>query len=223
MKMSIKKIAAAALLLGVAFQPITASAQIVKSSIYGDDEFKIFISTNNTSEGVEFAQGFGWAANFQNTLYLYPGATTYYMHIWVRDLGGAPTGLLGEFTMPASPILNPRGCRFANNSVNLRTTDANNRWLVSPTQPYSTPITGGPFGTLAAPQFNNVIPRFAQATLTPLNLGTNASQTNPWPQTPLAHPFPGVNGQAKWLWVPAPENREPEAWFTTKITCQSPN
>jgi hypothetical protein len=217
MKMSIKKIAAAALLLGVAFQPVTASAQIVKSSIYGDDEFKIFISTDNKSEGVEFAQGFGWAANFQNTLYLYPGATTYYMHIWVRDLGGAPTGLLGDFKLP-NP--NPRVCKFANNQVNLRTTDLNNLWLVSPTQAYTTPITGGPFSTLAAPQFNNVIPKFAQATLTPLNLGTNASPNNPWP---LPHSFPGVSLNTKWLWVPAPENREPEAWFTTKITCQTPN
>jgi hypothetical protein len=215
MKMSIKKIAAAALLLGVAFQPITASAQIVKSSIYGDDEFKIFISTNNTSEGVEFAQGFSWAVNFQNTLYLYSGVTTYYMHVWVRDLGGAPTGLLGEFSM-LTP--NPRGCRFANNSVNLRTTDANNWWKVSPTQAYSTPITGGPFSSLAVPQFNNVIPTFAQATLTPLNLGANGAP-NPWPTQSL----PGVSLNAKWLWVPAPEDRFPEAWFTTRITCKKAN
>jgi hypothetical protein len=215
MQISFKKIAAAALLLGVAFQPITASAQIVTSSIYGDDEFKIFISTNNTSEGVEFAQGFGWAANFKNTLYLYPGATTYYMHIWVRDLGGAPTGLLGQFTMAPA---NPRGCKFANNNVSLLTTAANNWWKVSTTQAYSTPITGGPFSSLAAPQFNNAIPKFAQATLIPVNLGTNASPTNPWP---LPHSFPGVNGNAEWLW--SPENRDPEAWFTTVITCKKAN
>jgi hypothetical protein len=218
MQISFKKIAAAALLLGVAFQPITASAQIVTSSIYGDDEFKIFISTNNTSEGVEFAQGFGWSVNFKNTLYLYPGATTYYMHVWVRDLGGAPTGLLGEFTMPTSPLQNPRRCRFANNTGNLLTTAANNLWMVSPTQAYSTPITGGPFSALAVPQFNNVIPKFAQATLTPLDLGANGAP-NPWPTQSL----PGVSLNAKWLWVPAPQNRDPEAWFTTVITCKKAN
>jgi hypothetical protein len=214
MKISMKKITAAALFLGVAFQPLAASAQKITSSIFGDDEFKAFISTSPTSPGVEFAQGIGWSINFKNTLYLYPGTTAYFMHIWVRDLGGAPNGLLGEFTMAKA---NPRGCKFANNSVNLLTLAAKNYWTVSPTQAYSTPITGGPFSALGAPQFNNVIPAFAQATLPPVSLGTNAGP-NPWP---LPHPFVGVNASAEWLW--SPKNQMKEAWFTTRITCKKPN
>lgn len=214
MKISIKKISAvSALFLTAAFQPFAAQAQKVNSSIFGDDEFKVFISTNDTSPGVEFAQGFGWSVNFKNTLYLYPGATDYFLHVWVRDLGGAPTGLLGEFTMPKP---NPRGCRFANNSVNLLTTAAKNYWTVSPTQAYGPPITGGPFTPLGVPQFNNVLPAFDQATLTPVSLGTN-SGPDPWPTQSL----PGVNVSAHWLW--SPENRLPEAWFTTRITCKKPN
>lgn len=215
MHMSIKKISAvAALFLSAALQPIAAHAQKLNSSIFGDDEFKVFISTSAVTPGVEFAQGFGWSVNFKNTLYLYPGATDYFLHVWVRDLGGAPTGLLGEFTMPKP---NPRGCRFANNSVNLLTAAAKGYWTVSPTQPHTTPVTGGAFTPLGAPQFNNDIPKFAPATLVPVSLGTNAG-SNPWPGP---HPFAGVNPSAHWLW--SPDNRLPDAWFTTHIKCKKPN
>lgn len=215
MKRSNKNIfAVAALFLTAAFQPFAAHAQKVNSSIFGDDEFKVFISTSAATPGVEFAQGIGWSVNFKNTLYLYPGATDYFLHVWVRDLGGAPTGLLGEFTMPKP---NSRGCRFANNSVSLLTTAAKNYWTVSPTQPHTTPITGGPFTTLGAPQFNNDIPKFVPATLVPVSLGTNAGP-NTWPGP---KPFAGVNASAQWLW--SPQNSMPDAWFTTRIRCKTPN
>lgn len=195
--------------------PISASAQWIDSSIYADDEFKIFVSTSATSAGVEFAQGGGWAINFRNRLYLYPGVTTYFMHVWVRDVGGSPTGLLGQFRLS-----NHRGCRFANNTTALLTRATPlGLWRVSPQQPSSAPTTGGPPG---APYFNNVMPAFATATLAPVSLGANAGP-NPWPGSPVPKPFSGVSASAQWLWTPPPTGPAgPAAWFTTRITCATP-
>lgn len=196
--------------------PAAASAQWIDSNIYADDEFKIFVSNSANTPGVEFAQGGGWAIYFRDRLYLYPGVTTYFVHVWVRDVGGGPTGLLGQFQLS-----NHRGCKFANGTTALSTTAAGGLWRVSPRQPSSVPLTGGPPG---APYFLNVMPAFATATLTPISLGTNAGP-NPWPNAPVPKPFAGVAPTAQWLWSPPSPPTIPngtEAWFTTRVTCTTP-
>jgi hypothetical protein len=192
--------------------PLSARAQWIESSIYADDEFKIFISNSANTRGVEFAQGAGWAINFQNRLYLYPGVTTYFMHVWVRDVGGSPTGLLGQFRLS-----NHRGCRFANGATTLLTNTTPGNWRISPRIASTTPLTGGPPG---ASYFNNAMPAFATATLPVVSLGTNAA--NPWPTSPVPKPFGGVSGAAHWIWGPRIGPAGPVAWFTTRITCTTP-
>ncbi len=193
--------------------PFSARAQWIDSSVYADDEFKIFISTSLNTAGVEFAQGGGWAINFRNRLYLYPGVTTYFMHVWVRDVGGSPTGLLGQFRLSSH-----RGCRFANGTNALVTTASPRLWRISPRQPSTTSLTGGPPG---APYFNNEMPAFATATLPVVSLGTNAGP-NPWPTSPVPKPFGGVPAGAHWIWGPPAGPAGPVAWFTTRITCTTP-
>jgi hypothetical protein len=184
----------------------SAYAQKITSSIYGDDEFKIFVSTSPNTMGVLFAQGGGYAINFQNNLYLYPGYTDYYLHVWIRDIGGSPTGLLGQFT-----LTNHRGCRFANGARLLLTTAAGGHWQASARHPLSTPTTGGP---TSAPYFNNVLPAFFPATLPVVSLGAN-SGPNPWPGT---KPYARVRPTAHWIWTSSPGS-DPEAWLTTRIQC----
>ncbi|MEA3009502.1 MAG: hypothetical protein QOJ91_1194 [Sphingomonadales bacterium] len=190
----------------------TAQAQKVTSNIYSDDEFKVFISTSPTTAGIEFAQGAGWAVRFQDDLYLYAGATTYYLHVWVRDIGGGPTGFLGEFH-----LTNHRGCRFANGGPSLLT-GVNGYWRVSDRQPVSTPLTGGPIASV--PYFNNVIPAFAPAKFTPTDLGANTTSGNGWPSAPTPKPFAGVSSSAHWIGSPG-KSAGPEMWFTTTITCKT--
>ena len=191
-----------------------AHAQKITSSIYADDEFKVFISTSDDAPGVEFAQGAGWAVNFRNNLYLYAGTTQYFLHVWVRDIGGGPTGVLGQFN-----LTNHRGCRFSNGTTTLLT-GANAHWRVSPRQLVSTPLLGGPIASV--PYFNNVIPRFARATLVPSNLGANTAGGNGWPSSPTPTPFANVSPAAHWIGNPG-AGGGPEMWFTTRIKCLTAN
>lgn len=210
-----RRVLAMALAAGALATAAPASAQWIDSNIYADDEFKIFVSNAMNTPGVQFAQGAGWAVRFRDRIYLYPGATTYFVHIWVRDVGGSPTGLLGHFHLS-----NHRGCKFANGGNVLLTSAAANLWRVSPRQPSSVGLTGGPPG---APYFLNTMPAFATATLAPISLGTNL--TNSWPNTPVPKPFAGVPANAQWIWSPPSPPAIPngtEAWFTTRITCVTP-
>jgi hypothetical protein len=185
-----------------------AAAQTIASKVYADDEFKIFISNGPTTAGVEFAQGAGYATNFANTLALYHGRTSYMLHIWVRDIGGGPSGVMGEFT-----ISGPRNCRFANGSTNLLTNT--NDWRVTKWLSLGTPLGGGPL-TPIVPYFHNVIPKFIQPSLAPVSPGPNSS--NPWP----GHPYAGVPLTAQWIVAPGQPVNKGEMWFSTRIGCQTP-
>jgi hypothetical protein len=210
-----KTAARSAFLVALATMAGTAPAQKITSSVYADDEFKVFISLSQNSAGVEFAQGAGWAINFRHQLYLYHGAKIYYLHVWVRDIGGGPTGLLGQFQ-----LTNHRGCRFANGS-NVLLTGSNPFWKVSVRQPASTPLSGGPIPS--EPYFNNVLPRFTTATLVPTDLGANLpGNANGWPSAPVPKSFAGVSPAAHWIGASGPGNG-PEMWFTTRIKCLTPS
>lgn len=186
-----------------------AAAQIITSKVYADDEFKIFISSGPTTAGVEFAQGAGYAINFIDTLALYSGRTSYELHIWVRDMGGYPTGVMGEFT-----ISGPRNCQFGNGQQTLETNTTH--WQVTKWLNLVTPPGGGPLAPIV-PYFHNVIPKYVQPSLTPASLGTNAN--NPWPN----HPYAGVPLSAQWIVAPTPgpSGNNREMWFSTRIHCQS--
>lgn len=186
-----------------------AAAQTIASKVYADDEFKIFISNVPNMEGVEFAQGAGYATNFANTLALYHGRTSYMLHIWVRDVGGGLTGVLGQFT-----ISGPRNCRFANGSTTLETNT--NLWRVTKWLPPTTQITNGPLNPIV-PYFNNKIPQnFVMPSLQPASAGTNLN--NQWPGSPYA----GVPNGAHWIVAPGQPIYRGEMWFSTRIGCQSP-
>jgi hypothetical protein len=192
----------------------SAQAQKITSSIYADDEFKVFISTAANTPGVEFAQGAGWSINFRNNLYLYGGFTTYFLHVWVRDIGGGPTGFLGEFSLTSH-----RACTFANGSQTLLT-EANSNWQVSP-RLSGTSLTGGPITTV--PYFHNTIPNFQTASMPVTDLGQNiaGSGGNNWPSMPVLKPFGGVSSAAHW--IGPNRGKGPEMWFTTRITCKTAN
>lgn len=189
-----------------------AAAQTIASEVYADDEFKIFISSLPSTAGVEFAQGAGYATNFANTLALYHGRTTYMLHIWVRDVGGGPSGVMGEFT-----ISGPRNCRFANGTTTLLTNTSD--WRVTKWLPSTTALGGGPL-TPIVPYFHNLIPQnFVAPSLTPVSFGTNAAN-NQWPGN---KPYPGVPGTALWIGPPGQAIYRGEMWFSTRIGCQTPS
>lgn len=200
-------------LAGAAFAALLswpAAAQTIASNIYADDEFKVFLSKDPTTAGVEFAQGAGWATHFANTLAIYHGQTGYMLHIWVRDVGGGPSGVMGEFT-----ISGPRNCRFANGQQTLLTDTTH--WRVTKWLTLGTQITNGPLSPMV-PYFNNVIPKFIRPTLAPVSFGTN--QNNQWPGN---KPFPGVQAGAEWIGAPGQAVYRGEMWFSTRIACQSPS
>jgi hypothetical protein len=188
-----------------------AAAQTITSKVYADDEFKIFISNGPGTAGVEFAQGAGYAINFVDTLALYAGRTSYELHIWVRDIGGGPTGVLGEFN-----ISGPRGCHFGNGTTTLLTNTSD--WQATKWLALGTPMTNGPIAPIV-PYFNNVIPKYVQPSVAPASNGTN--QVNPWP----GHPYAGVPLNAQWIVAPGPgpSGNNREMWFSTRIACQSAN
>jgi MSHA biogenesis protein MshQ len=119
-----------------------ASATTLTTVINADDEFDIYISTNPSVAGTLFGSGFGWGTTFTSSTLLTPGFTNY-IHVWVKDVGFAISGLLGEFT------LNDNAFQFDNLSQILLTNTTN--WLVTSAQPLSvlysiptlTPISHG--------------------------------------------------------------------------------
>jgi hypothetical protein len=188
-----------------------AAAQTITSKIYADDEFKVFLSDGPANAGVEFAQGAGYAINFVDTLAIYAGRTSYELHIWVRDVGGSPSGVMGEFT-----ISGPRNCRFGNGTTSLLTNTSD--WRVTKWLTLLTQMTNGPLNPIV-PYFNNQIPKYVPPSLVPVSKGPNSS--NQWPGSP----YPGVSLTAQWIVAPGPgpSGNNREMWFSTRITCQSPN
>ncbi len=189
--------------------PLAAPAQntLLTAKLNGDDQWKIYLSTQITSEGYQFASGWGWPLTYTATLWLPPTPAgthfkDYWLNIWVQDVGGGGPDLLGEFKLGGA-----KGCKFDNGSSTLLT-DAAKNWLVSAAQPISpggSPVANFP------PAFTFYLPPYVQPTLLPMDLGPNGSA--PWGF------MPGINAAARWMTDPA-NTFNTEAWFQAHIRCK---
>jgi hypothetical protein len=185
---------------------------LLKSAMNGDDQWKIYITTQQPSEGYQYSNGWGWPITYTNTGWLPQPATNqnykdYWLYVWVQDVGGGGPVLLGQYTLTGKP-----GCKFDNgtNSIVTGAVQANgvSYWTVTPALPQS---PGGPPVAGYPTQFTNYFPPFKQPTLIPSDLGANG--VGPW------GPMPGVSAAAHWISDPAITSFS-EAWFGTHIRCK---
>ena len=185
-----------------------AQATLVTGRLNGDDQFKLYLSTQPTNDGFQFANGFGWAVTFGATMLLplnsagkhYPD---YWINIWVQDVGGGGPDVLGEFKISGAP-----SCRFDNGTTSLLTDATSGYWQVSKPQPQS---LGGP----AIPGFptwvSNYTPPFVQPLAPPLDLGANG--VGPWGF------MSAISPAARWMSDPFQTSFD-EAWFQAHIRCK---
>lgn len=192
----------------VALSATAAIANVrVSSQIVADDEFKVYISTNDTVPGVMFAQGTPWTDRADNTLILLGSSPNYFIHVWVKDVFAVSAGFLGQFTMPAAS-----GCRFANGSSTSLLTNTRDWKVTEPLgwSPSTPPVAGVP---AAYGYFTNIQPPYVQPTITPASHGANG--VAPWTFRP------GFPAAAEWIWVNPKSTLSREAWFSSKITCRT--
>jgi hypothetical protein len=185
---------------------------LLKATLNGDDQFKIYLSTTPMAEGFQYANGWGWPISYSDTLWLPQIAVNqnykdYWLNIWVQDVGGGGPDLLGEFKLSGKP-----GCKFDNGSSQIVTGSVQpngvSYWLVTPALPISgpgTPAAGYPAA------FTNYLPPWKQPTLIPADLGANG--TLPW------GPMPQISAAAHWISDPG-QTSQMEAWFSTHIHCK---
>ena len=189
--------------------PLAAAAQntLVLAKLNGDDQWKLYITTQITTDGYQYASGWGWPITYTASAWLPPTSAgthfkDYWLNIWVQDVGGGGPDLLGEFKLIGAP-----GCKFDNGTKTLLT-DASKNWLVTAALPISfggTPVANFPT------QFTTYLPPYTQPTLLPMDLGANG--VGPW------GPMPGINAAARWMTDPA-NTSNMEAWFQAHIRCK---
>lgn len=114
-----------------------ASATTLQGAMTVDDRFSTYISTDDALPGTLIGSGWGWELTYPVSATLTPG-TNYYLHVFGEDVGGAPSGFLGSFS------LSDNGFSFVNGTqaLNSNTTD----WQVSRTgfgSGYATPYSHG--------------------------------------------------------------------------------
>jgi hypothetical protein len=205
-----------ALLLAGAAWLVCGAAQaqytLLTSRVNGDDQFKIYLSTQIGSEGYQYHNGWGWPITYTNTLWLPQVAANqnykdYWLYIWVQDVGGGGPDLLGEFRLSGKP-----GCKFDNGTAKLLTgavqSNGVSYWSVTPALPWS--VGGPPVAGYPTP-FTNYLPPFKQPTQIPADLGANG--VPPW------GPMPLINVNAHWISDPATTSLS-EAWFGAHIRCK---
>lgn len=194
--------------------PLLASGQstLLTSRVNGDDQAKIYLSTQQPAEGLQYHNLWGWPITYTNTLWLPQVAPNqnyknYWLYVWVQDVGGGGPDLLGEFKLSGKP-----GCKFDNGSTKLLTgavqSNGISYWSVTPALPTSgpgTPAAGYPAA------FTNYLPPFTQPTMIPADLGPNGSP--PW------GPMAGIDPNAHWISDPAITSFA-EAWFGAHIRCK---
>jgi len=95
---------------------VTLASTQIGAEVKADDEFKMYLSHTPGDAGVEFGQGLGWNLGYDVVLTRLGTVSTYYLNVWVRDIGGDPRGLVGKFTIPSGT-----NCRFSNGATNLTT------------------------------------------------------------------------------------------------------
>lgn len=184
--------------------------QLLQSKVNADDQFKLFLSDDLNQAGVQFSQGLGWGATYSGTALppsVAPGST-FYLNIWVGDIGGAVGGLLGEFK-----LVGGGSCVFANGATTLRTVP-NKLWRVTKPLPASVSLPT-PAGYPATSWWNNDLPRYLTPTLVPASAQVNGAGAPSWPV------MPAINPAAHWIYTPGLPLPSPgdEVWFQTMIRC----
>jgi hypothetical protein len=186
-----------------------AQVTLLTAKINGDDQFKLYLSTNPANDGFQFLNGYGWAATHTGTALLPIDPSTglhfkdYWVNIWVQDVGGGGPDVLGAFKLSG-----PGGCKFDNATNTLLTDATSGYWLVSKPQAWSPggpPIPGFPF------YVTNYTPPYFQPAAAPLDLGANG--VGPW------GPMPGIPAAARWMSDPFQTNLA-EAWFQAHFRCK---
>ena len=176
---------------------VRADVTVLNYSIQTDDNYQIFLATDNSVQGDLIASGTGWGNTHIGTsnLNLTPGQT-YFLHVYGDDSGGGPAGFLGQFSLSGSSAV------FANNTANLLTNTTN--WQVTSS------------GTTSPTTYNAALWNTGSYT-TPMSAGTNSSNLV-WSQNS------SINNSAQWIWSkfdsPTQNNGNfnYDSYFTTQIT-----
>jgi hypothetical protein len=114
------------------------SASMITSNISMDNEFIVYLSTDDGSAGTSFGSGNAWQTTFTDTASLAAGQD-YFLHVLARNYSG-PSGFLGEFSITGS------GHVFANNTTSLLTNTTDWGASTSGWGSYSTPTAWGSNG-----------------------------------------------------------------------------
>ncbi|MEO0486885.1 MAG: VPLPA-CTERM sorting domain-containing protein [Pseudomonadota bacterium] len=99
------------------FVASSATATTLSANLQGDNEYTIYMSTDDGTAGTEFGSGINWSIMGSHAIALTPGVTNY-LHVYVYDVGPPLAGLLGEFTLSSTDF------EFANGSQTLLTGDS---------------------------------------------------------------------------------------------------
>lgn len=195
-----------------------ASAQWVNARIKGDDQFKVYLSTDPNNAGVLMSQAIGWSLQQNSRFFLYGTQfNDYYINVWVQDVGGSIAGFVGDFKITQDPQ-QPRNCRFDNNTNNMNTNTTH--WKATPSLAQSTTWNGAPGGfgsSLGALAFNNSLPtNFQTPTLQPFDLGSNTAGGSPWQYFANS-----IDPAARYLNNPSNDSTPgSETWYSVHIHCQ---
>jgi MSHA biogenesis protein MshQ len=95
----------------------SASASTLSSKINVDNEFQVYVSTDDSVQGTFFGSGNSWPTTYSQNTTLTAGVD-YYLHVLGYNAGG-PAGFLGEFDLSGTDHT------FANNTTSLLTNTTN--------------------------------------------------------------------------------------------------
>jgi hypothetical protein len=109
------KLKLTALLAGTlaAFALPAANATILTGTMTADNDYTVYISTDDSTAGTAFGSDGNWPSNITHSTSLTSGVTNY-IHVFARDWGG-PQMFIGEFGLSDSLFA------FANGSQSLLT------------------------------------------------------------------------------------------------------
>jgi hypothetical protein len=106
-----------AVALAAALLASGATAGTLSTTIHADNGFVAYLSTSDTTAGVEFSRGFDWGQGFPSSTQLVAGQN-YFLHIYAYDDGGVAS-VLGQFSLSGNEH------RFSNGTTSLLTNTVN--------------------------------------------------------------------------------------------------
>ncbi|MBR0725072.1 PEPxxWA-CTERM sorting domain-containing protein [Bradyrhizobium manausense] len=174
--MNIKSVVAVAFALAFSGLGATASqAATLTGNLTADNQFSVYISTNDSSIGTLLTQGNNWPTTYSFSTNLTSG--TYYLHV-VGDnffgpanmAGGNPDAFLGQFSLTGNYVFSNGSQSLLTNTTNWRASDA----------------TGGAVN-------------WSAPSGTPISYGTNGG-SNIWTNNNGGQPLSNISTSAQWIW-----------------------